>query len=108
VLLSAVASVVELKSDSKKQKRGVAFFGSPDLFGIVPAFGPASWAPSNFAASAWNPLSNPDIAIAQVQVQAAHDVALQVCAFINCVITHIIFIVKLFNIHTRFKKCILY
>ncbi|GAB1863741.1 Putative abhydrolase domain-containing protein [Camponotus japonicus] len=77
VLLFAVASVVELKSDSKKQKRGVAFFGSPDLFRVMPAFGPASWAPSNFAASAWNPLSNPDVALAQVQTQATHDVALQ-------------------------------
>ncbi|CAL1679860.1 unnamed protein product [Lasius platythorax] len=77
VLLSAVASVVELKSDSKKQKRGVAFFGSPDFFSIVPAFGPATWAPTNFAASAWNPLNTPDIALAQVQAQAAHNVALQ-------------------------------
>lgn len=82
MLLSTVVSVVELKSDSKKQKRGVAFFGSPDLFGIVPAFGPASWPSTNFAASAWNPLSNSDIALAQVQVQAAHDVALQVCVLL--------------------------
>nr|XP_012226796.1 PREDICTED: uncharacterized protein LOC105674807 [Linepithema humile] len=76
VLLSAVACVVELKSESKKQKRGVAFFGSPDFFGIVPAFGPSSWAPTAFAASAWNP-PNPDLALAQVQVQATHNVALQ-------------------------------
>ncbi|KAM0726964.1 hypothetical protein ACS0PU_007125 [Formica fusca] len=77
VLLFAIASVVELKSDSKKQKRGVAFIGPSDFFGSVPAFGPASWAPSNFAASAWNPSSNSDIALAQVQAQATHNVALQ-------------------------------
>ncbi|XP_029158521.1 uncharacterized protein LOC114930810 [Nylanderia fulva] len=77
VLLSAVASVVELKSDSKKQKRGVAFFGPPDFFGIVPAFSPATWAPTNFAASAWAPLNTPDIALAQIEAQAAHNVALQ-------------------------------
>ncbi|XP_070149771.1 tol-Pal system protein TolA [Polyergus mexicanus] len=78
VLLSAVASVVELKSNLKKQKRGVAFFGSPDLFGTMPAFSSASWAPTNFASSVWNPgLSTPDIALAQIQVQAGHNVALQ-------------------------------
>ncbi|XP_072743039.1 uncharacterized protein [Anoplolepis gracilipes] len=77
ILLSAVASVVELKSNSEKQKRGVAFFGPPDLFGIVPAFSPASWAPTNLVASPWNPLSTPDIALAQVQFQGAHNVALQ-------------------------------
>lgn len=82
MLLFAIASVVELKSDSKKQKRGVAFIGPSDFFGSVPAFGPASWAPSNFAASAWNPSSNSDIALAQVQAQATHNVALQVSAFI--------------------------
>lgn len=78
MLLSAVASVVELKSESKKHKRGVAFFGSPDFFGIVPAFAPSSWAPTNFAASAWNPPITPDVALGQVQVQATHNVALQV------------------------------
>ncbi|KAL6263878.1 hypothetical protein P5V15_003959 [Pogonomyrmex californicus] len=77
VLLSAVASVVELKSESKKHKRGVAVFGSPDFFGIVPAFAPSSWAPTSFAASAWNPPIAPDVALAQVQVQATHNVALQ-------------------------------
>ncbi|XP_011065479.1 PREDICTED: uncharacterized protein LOC105152746 [Acromyrmex echinatior] len=75
VLLSAIATVVELKSESKKNKRGVAFFGSPDFFGFVPAFTP-SWA-SNFATSAWNPPIAPDVALAQVEVQATHDVALQ-------------------------------
>lgn len=78
MLLFAIVSVVELKSDSKKQKRGVAFIGAPDFYGIVPAFGPASWAPSNFATSAWNPLNTPHVALAQVQAQATHDVALQV------------------------------
>lgn len=77
MLLFAIASVVELKSDAKKQKRGAAFIGSPDFFGTVPAFGPASWAPLNFAV-AWNPSSNPDIALAQIQAQATHNVALQV------------------------------
>lgn len=70
--------MVELKAQSKKQKRGVAFFGSPDFFGIVPAFGPPSWPPTSFAASAWNPPSTPDVALAQVQVQATHNIALQV------------------------------
>lgn len=79
MLLSAIATVVELKSDSKKHKRGVAFFGSPDFFGFVPAFSP-SWAP-NFATSAWNPPIAPDVALAQVEVQATHDVALQVRTF---------------------------
>lgn len=86
MLLFALASAVELKPESKKQKRGVAFFGSPgyDFFGIVPAFGSSSWAPTGLAASAWNPPSTPDIALAQVQVQATHNVALQVrCKFIT-------------------------
>lgn len=85
VLLAAFASVVELrKSESKKQKRGVAFFGSPgyDFFGIVPAFSPSSWGPTSLAASAWNSPSTPDIALTQVQVQATHNVALQVRRFI--------------------------
>lgn len=89
MLLSAVACVVELKSESKKQKRGVAFFGSPDFFGIVPAFGSSSWAPTAIAASAWNP-PNPDLALAQVQVQATHNVALQVCAFYYTYLYHYI------------------
>ncbi|XP_019886628.2 uncharacterized protein LOC105277603 [Ooceraea biroi] len=77
VVFSALTSMVELKEQSKKQKRGVAFFGSPDFFGIVPAFGSSSWAPTSFAASAWNPPSTPDVALAQIQVQATHNVALQ-------------------------------
>ncbi|XP_014467908.1 PREDICTED: nuclease SbcCD subunit C-like [Dinoponera quadriceps] len=80
VLFSALASLVELrKSESRKHKRGVAFFGSPgyDFFGIVPAFSPSSWGPTSVAASAWNPPSSPDIALTQVQVQATHNVALQ-------------------------------
>ncbi|KAL0114761.1 hypothetical protein PUN28_011819 [Cardiocondyla obscurior] len=76
VLLAAVASVVEPKSEPKKHKRGVAFFGSPDFFGILPAF-TSSWAPTGFAASSWNPPITPDVALTQVQVQATHDVALQ-------------------------------
>ncbi|XP_012542273.1 uncharacterized protein LOC105840070 [Monomorium pharaonis] len=86
-LLSALACVVEMKSESKKHKRGVAVFGSPDFFGLVPAFGPSpwaptafapsSWAPTAFAASAWNPTITPDVALTQVQVQATHNVALQ-------------------------------
>lgn len=86
MLLSALASVVELrKSESRKQKRGVAFFGSPgyDFFSIVPAFSPSSWGSTGLAASAWNPPSTPDIALTQVQVQATHNVALQVRTFIN-------------------------
>lgn len=78
-MLLAVASAVELKSEAKKHnKRGVAFFGPPDFFGFVPAFAPPSWAPTGFAASAWNPPIAPDLALAQVQAQATHNVALQV------------------------------
>lgn len=77
MFLFAIATVVELKSNSEKQKRGVAFLGSPDFFGIVPAFGSASWTPTNFAPSAWNPSGIPDITLAQVQTQATHNVALQ-------------------------------
>lgn len=87
MLLFAVASVVELKSESKKHKRGVAFFGSPDFFGIVPAFTP-SWAPTGFAASTWNPPITPDVALAQIQVQATHDVALQVGNIYYALCTH--------------------
>lgn len=82
MLLSVVASVVELKSVGKKQKRGVAFFGAPDFFGFVPAFGPPAWGPTGFAASAWNPPLSADVALAQVQAQATHNVALQVCTLI--------------------------
>lgn len=82
VLFSALTSMVEPKAQPRKHKRGVAFFGSPDFFGIVPAFGPSSWTPSSFAASAWNPPSTPDVALAQVQVQATHNVALQVRAIV--------------------------
>lgn len=67
-------------ADSKKQKRGVALFGPPgyDVFGVVPAYGTTSWAPTGFGSVPWNPPTSPDIALAQIQAQATHNVALQV------------------------------
>lgn len=110
MLLSALAYAVELKSESKKQKRGVAFFGTPgyDLFGIVPAFGPSSWAPTGLAASSvWNPPSTPDIALAQVQVQATHNIALQVrfTYLLSYVDTLVAFVRKIFKKNIRYLIC---
>lgn len=95
--------MVELKLESKKHKRGVAFFGSPDFFGIVPAFAPSSWAPTGFA-SAWNPPITPDVAVAQVQVQATHNVALQVRIFI----THFALCRARYTSYARFEEYIRY
>ncbi|KAG7197243.1 hypothetical protein KM043_018368 [Ampulex compressa] len=76
----ALAATVELKSQSKKEKRGVALFGPSgyDFFGSMPAFGASPWVPSGFGSSAaWNPPSSPDIPLTQIQMQATHNVALQ-------------------------------
>lgn len=69
-----------MEANTIKQKRGVALFGPPgyDVFGVVPAYGTTSWAPTGFGSIPWNPSTSPDIALAQVQAQATHNVALQV------------------------------
>lgn len=72
--------MAELKSVSKKEKRGVPVFGHSgyDFFGASPIFPSSPWAPSAFGPSAWSPSGVPDIPLTQVQVQATHDVAIQV------------------------------
>ena len=65
---------------SKKEKRGVALFGPAgyDLFGVVPAFGATAWAPASFGNSGWPGSGSADLALGQIQLQATHNVALQV------------------------------
>lgn len=67
-----------LEDSSKKDKRGVAIFGVPgyDLFGGGAAFGGPGWSPTGFSSVGWG---NPDSALGQIQLQATHNIALQVC-----------------------------
>ncbi|XP_033208777.1 uncharacterized protein LOC117167735 [Belonocnema kinseyi] len=65
-------------SSSKKEKRGVAFFGPAgyDLYGVVPGFG-TGWASTSFGPSPWDSSLSSDLALGQIQLQATHNVALQ-------------------------------
>ncbi|XP_008558200.1 tol-Pal system protein TolA-like [Microplitis demolitor] len=76
----AVASVTGEQSteSTKKEKRGVAFLGSPgfDIVGVLPAFG-QHWNPASFGGSFWPGQFSSDLALSQVQSQATHNVALQ-------------------------------
>lgn len=64
----------------KKDKRGVALFGPAgyDFFGVVPAFGSTAWAPSSFGNPSWSSSPQGDLALGQIELQATHNVALQV------------------------------
>lgn len=78
----ALAFVVDsnpTSGSSKKEKRGVAFFGPTgyDIFGVIPAF-TSAWNPGTFGHSAWDTSLNSDLALGQIQLQATHNVALQV------------------------------
>lgn len=77
----AFATVALSKSASKKEKRGVAVLGpsSYDFFGVAPIFSAGSWPSTSFGSSSWSPSGVPDIPLTQVQIQATHDVAVQVC-----------------------------
>lgn len=80
-LLVALAFVVDsnpTSGSSKKEKRGVAFFGPTgyDIFGVIPAF-TSAWNPGTFGHSAWDTSLNSDLALGQIQLQATHNVALQ-------------------------------
>ncbi|XP_015173613.1 PREDICTED: protein TolA-like [Polistes dominula] len=80
VIVFAVAIATESKMEPKKHtKRGVALFGPPgyDVFGVVPAYGATAWAPTSFASGPWNSPISSDLALAQVQAQETHNVALQ-------------------------------
>ncbi|XP_017799450.1 PREDICTED: uncharacterized protein LOC108580250 [Habropoda laboriosa] len=74
-----LASIVESKLQTKKEKRGVAILGpsSYDFFGAAPIFSAPSWQPTSFGSAPWSPSGVPDIPLTQVQVQATHDVAIQ-------------------------------
>ena len=79
IVLGFAADPKSAAASNKKEKRGVAFFGPAgyDLFGVVPAFG-TGWAPSAFGPSAWDSSLSSDLALGQIQLQATHNVALQV------------------------------
>ena len=64
---------------SKKEKRGVAFFGPAgyDLYGVVPGFG-TGWASTGFGPAPWDSSLSSDLALGQIQLQATHNIALQV------------------------------
>ncbi|KAH0553507.1 hypothetical protein KQX54_001728 [Cotesia glomerata] len=81
LILVAIAVVAseELNSEStKKEKRGVAFLGSPgfDIVGVLPAFN-QPWLPAGLGNSYWPGQFSSDLALSQVQSQATHNVALQ-------------------------------
>lgn len=81
VVVLALASIARAKLISKRGKRSVAVVGPSgyDFFGVAPIFSTGSWSPSTgFGSAPWNPSGTPDIPLTQVQVQATHDVAIQV------------------------------
>lgn len=81
VVVLALASIARAKLISKRGKRSVAVVGPSgyDFFGVAPIFSTGSWSPSTgFGSAPWNPSGIPDIPLTQVQVQATHDVAIQV------------------------------
>lgn len=81
VVVLALASIARPKSISKRGKRSVAVVGPSgyDFFGVAPIFSTGSWLPPTGSGPApWNPSGIPDIPLTQVQVQATHDVAIQV------------------------------
>lgn len=80
VLVLALASIARPKLISKRGKRSVAVVGPSgyDFFGVAPIFSTGSWSPTGFGSAPWNPSGIPDIPLTQVQVQATHDVAIQV------------------------------
>ncbi|XP_076683151.1 uncharacterized protein LOC143376556 [Andrena cerasifolii] len=75
----ALATIAEPKSQSRKEKRGLALFGPSgyDFFGVPPILSTPSWAPTSFGPASWSPSGVPDIPLTQIQVQATHDVAVQ-------------------------------
>lgn len=82
VVVLALASIARPKLISKRGKRSVAVVGPSgyDFFGVAPIFSTGSWPPSTgFGSAPWNPSGIPDVPLTQVQIQATHDVAIQVC-----------------------------
>ncbi|XP_017881027.1 polyglutamine-repeat protein pqn-41-like [Ceratina calcarata] len=80
IVIAVVAiSIVDSKSQSRKDKRGVTVLGPSgyDFFGVAPIFSTGAWPPSSFGSVPWNPSGIPDIPLTQVQVQATHNVAVQ-------------------------------
>lgn len=45
---------------------------------MVPAFGASAWAPAGFGSSVWPASASGDLALGKIQLQATHNVALQV------------------------------
>lgn len=79
IALAFATDTKSTSSSSKKEKRGAAFFGPAgyDLYGVVPGFG-TGWASTGFGPSPWDSSLSSDLALGQIQLQATHNVALQV------------------------------
>lgn len=76
----SVASAAESHSSSgAKGKRGIGFLGTPgfygDSYGVFQPYAMSSFYPTN---SPWNGPLVSDLALGQIQLQAVHNVALQV------------------------------
>lgn len=80
VVAFALVSIAEPKLPPKRKERSVTILGPSgyDFLGIEPIFSTDSWSPNSFGSIPWNAAKVPDIPLPQVQVQATHDVALQV------------------------------
>ncbi|XP_066585105.1 treponemal membrane protein B-like [Prorops nasuta] len=79
IVVAFALAVAEQNAEiTKKDKRGAALFGPGgfDYFGLGAGYNQAQWTPGAFGNTIFDPIS-PDVALAQVQLQATHNVALQ-------------------------------